>query len=70
MEMAGGERRERGDEGESGTKDTERTGRGEVEEGGKVFNVFPFVTLCTLDIVCGEYNERSGRYCSGSALEF
>lgn len=26
----------------------------EKELGGQGFNIFPYVTLCTLDIVCGE----------------
>lgn len=31
-----------------------------VEVGSEEFNLFPYVTLCTLDIVCGEYCGLSG----------
>lgn len=27
-----------------------------AESGKKSFNIFPYVTLCTLDIICGEYS--------------
>lgn len=28
-----------------------------AESGKKSFNIFPYVTLCTLDIICGEYSQ-------------
>jgi len=31
-----------------------------VEVGSEAFNLFPYVTLCTLDIVCGECQCRWG----------
>lgn len=39
----------------------------EKESGKAAFNIFPYVTLCTLDIVCGKYQLLTTcEYCTQS----